>query len=166
MPETRIGKLSDASLDYIYDRFLLGFNAFNILEGSATHQLIKIAQGNIAAAVNYLRHQKPQYGESKWASLQAAEKLLKAAIELAGGHYAHGHDLTVLGRQAQQFGLRGDLGAFFAELQCTPGIRYGEVPCDRNQAIAAHHASLALIISLYKAGAEFQMKLRPANAAD
>ena len=98
-------------------------------------------------------------GHSKWASLQAAEKVMKAAIALAGVDYHHKHDLNKLMEQLQQAGIQGDLTALIADIQCRGGIRYGEEPCNRDDAILAHHASLRIIIKLYKAGAGFQTNI-------
>jgi len=43
--------------------------------------------------------------------------------------------------------------------QCKPGIRYGEEPCSRNEALRAHHASLDLVNRLGAAGANFESGL-------
>lgn len=161
LSEAKAATLSDAELNYADVCFKFGFGAVSILQGSASlHQLVPIARGNLSAAVEHLTHQNPQYGESKWASLQMSEKVLKAAIELGGGSFTKTHKLADLFDQATTLGISGDWGPLQQEIQCSPGIRYGEEQCDRRQAQEAHHASLQLLNMLVKAGA----KLRSSHA--
>ena len=55
-----------------------------------------IARGDVEAAVNGLMARGGRYEESKWASLQAAEKVLKAAINRPGAKYGFTHGLAGL----------------------------------------------------------------------
>ena len=100
-----------------------------------------------------------QYGESKWASLQAAEKVMKAVIALRSARFSHTHELETLAQEIRQAGIQGDWTPFIEAIQCSPGIRYAEELCDQDDAIAAHHASLELIVALFDAGVGLQSKL-------
>ena len=159
LPRTRIPMLPDNELEHIYQKFEFGLRAFSILEGSAKHELIRLALADIAVAVEHLIGAKESYGLSKWSSLQAAEKLFKAAINLASGSYSNTHQLDKLSKQAEAVGLTGDWPTLIPHIQCGAGIRYGEEPCDRDSALVAHHAALGLAIMLYEGGATFQSNL-------
>ncbi|MDG5748549.1 HEPN domain-containing protein [Qipengyuania sp. XHP0207] len=113
------------------------------------------ARGDVKVAVSNLMDRGGRYGESKWASLQAGEKVLKAAISLSGATYGHTHDLDKLCRALTDTGIQFDAARQIAAIQCTPGIRYGDEACSREEALAAHHASLELVNILSAAGARF-----------
>lgn len=101
-------------------------------------------------------HRGGRFGESKWASLQAAEKTLKAAIALQGETFPYSHDLTRLATRLIEAGVPVAVQPLVDAIQCTPGIRYGEEACSEAEALAAHQASLELVNTLREAGASFQ----------
>lgn len=98
-----------------------------------------------------------RFGEAKWASLQAAEKVLKAAIDRSGAKYRFTHGLSCLCKTLADTGLHFDADNQIAAIQCKPAIRYGEETCTRNEALAAHRASLELVNILREAGAKFEL---------
>ncbi|MCG8594700.1 MAG: hypothetical protein MI785_10075 [Kiloniellales bacterium] len=150
--DARVRSLSPKSLEYVFNKFKLGFSAFNVLEASSSlHEFIPSAEGDILAAVGHLMSNTKQYGLSKWASLQASEKVLKALIKHRGSTFPKNHDLSGLETRLKGTGAKIDVAHLLSLIQCQAGIRYGEVPCDRDAALAAHHASLALIVELHKA---------------
>ena len=125
------------------------------LQANEEQELIRIARGDVATAVNNLMDPGQRYGESKWASLQAAEKVIKAAITRQGGTYKFSHGLSGLTDQLAGLGIRFDAKPLTDVIQCTAGIRYGEESCTRREALTAHHASLQLVVELVDAGARF-----------
>lgn len=141
MTAAKAGRLSDAALDTIGRAFEIAVPATFTLE-STGHNLMFIARGDVEAAVNGLMARGGRYGESKWASLQAAEKVLKAAIDREGAKY---HGLAALCKTLADTGLSFNADAQVAAIQCKPGIRYGEEPCACDEALAAHRASLELV---------------------
>lgn len=154
----RAARLSDAALQDITTAFDRALPASYLLE-EIDHELAYLARGDVATAVSKLMEKSDRWGESKWASLQAAEKCLKAAIALSGHTYSFTHDLRALNATLKATGT--DIGneALLDQIQCSPKIRYGEEPCDRDGALVAHHASLELVNRLEAAGAR-----RPAGA--
>jgi hypothetical protein len=151
--------LSDAALRSLDDDFGLGLRALDALEASQDQELIRIARGDIQTAVNNLLDRANRFGESKWSSLQTAEKILKAAITLEGAEFKYGHCLAKLRRQLDTLGVRFDWEPLTTAIQCTPGIRYGQEKCTRDDALAAHHASLRLVLALLSGGAKFERGL-------
>lgn len=160
MPSSRVRSMPDNELEHIFEKFTLGLQAFGLIEGSASqHELVRSATADIGAAVDHLMATPAQYGLSKWSSLQATEKAMKAAISLTGGTYSNTHCLARLGEQAENSGLTNRWSILTPHIQCSPGIRYGDEICDRDSAVRAHHASLALIIQLHHGGAIFDSNL-------
>ena len=147
----RAKRLSDKSLKEIAGAFEIAYPAAYTLTRSS-HKLISIARGDIETAVANLMAIEQRYGESRWASLQAAEKIMKAAIELKGGKFRHTHILQELYDQLAGAGISFDAKSQIANLQCSPGIRYGEDTSTRAQALLAHRSSLELVNSIRNAG--------------
>lgn len=146
--------LSDADLQFAETSFGYGLKAHYILSHNQHHKLIKFASGDVKTAVDCLMD-RDRYGESKWASLQAAEKAIKAAIQSKLGKYPHGHRLKDLCEKLTQAGIVFNWQPLIDNLQCTGGIRYGEESCTRDQALLAHLASLQIIVALADSGANF-----------
>jgi len=156
MTAAKAGRLSNLALNTIGAAFEIAVPAAFTLE-STGHGLMFIARGDVEAAVSGLMARGGRYGESKWASLQAAEKMLKAAIDRAGAKYGFTHGLAGLCKTLADTGLDFNADAQVAAIQCKPGIRYGEEPCTRDEALAAHRASLELVNILREAGAKFEL---------
>lgn len=159
LPEARVAALPDNELEHIHEKFMLGLQAFGILEGSSDLALMQNARADVASSLNQLIGSHPDYGLAKWSSLQASEKVLKAAIRGTGQEPAKTHDLEKLSRQAENAGIENKWRHLVRYIQCTPSIRYGDEPCDRDDALRAHHAALAILIELYRGGAGFTSNL-------
>jgi HEPN domain-containing protein len=146
----------------IFARFELAMGAYGVLNGSSrVHKLIELAKADAESAVVNLAGPHPQYGLSKWSSLQASEKAMKAAIELAGGTFSNTHDLTKLASQANRVGVQGkDWPQQIAAIQCEAGVRYGEKSVDKPGALAAHISCLQLIAGLPENGAKLYSDMK------
>jgi HEPN domain-containing protein len=158
MTARKAARLSDADLEAVEKAFGAALYASYTLEATA-HDLLSSARSDVATAVTALMDRHDRAGESKWASLQAAEKTLKAAIALSGGSFPFTHDLSRLADKVASVGVTGDFSALVAAIQCTPGIRYGDEACTPAEALSAHHASLKLVNALREGGAAFQSGL-------
>ena len=158
MTPTKASRLSEASLKAVEQTFLTALWASYTLEATP-HDLLHSARGDIATAVTALMSDRGRFGESKWASLQAAEKTLKAAIALQGGQFKFTHDLEKLSSGLEPLGVSLNAPDLLTAIQCTPGIRYGEEPCTQDDALAAHAASLSLVNRVRDAGARFNSGL-------
>jgi hypothetical protein len=155
----KAARLSDQTLHYISQHFALGVEAHDLLEATQDLDLIQIARGDIQTAVSNLMDRGDRFGESKWASLQAAEKTLKAAISLEGDKFKFSHQLERLCEQLATLGVICEWAPLIGKIQCSPGIRYGEVQCSLDEAVDAHHASLRLVVALAKAGVKFKRSI-------
>jgi hypothetical protein len=93
------------------------------------------------------------YGLSKWASLQAAEKTLKAFLRSRDEDNTppFTHDIERLHRLAVDQGMldlsdyRLPEGRLLSLIACTARVRYGEDVVTKDEALSAHYAALILI---------------------
>lgn len=152
----RAQRLSSNALKEVWRAFNTAFPAAYTLTNT-NHKLMSIARGDVKSAVANLMAKEQRYGEARWASLQAAEKIIKCAIDLAGAEFKQTHDLNELSEQLAMTGLEFHAETQLSSLQCWPGIRYGEEASTREQALLAHHSSLELVNIIREAGAHFDM---------
>ncbi|MGK2855981.1 MAG: hypothetical protein ACSLFQ_02115 [Thermoanaerobaculia bacterium] len=131
---------------------------------------------DIDAAVDELvRTEGPRAGLSKWASLQLAEKSMKAFLRSRGVSPPFIHDLADLNKRCVDAGLfdfsgwdfRGESLVQLA--QCDAGARYGDV-VSVEVAVESFYAALSIAASVaatlrVKAGKKRWLDLPPKEAA-
>ncbi len=118
--------------------------AFIALHAINDVRFVSEALGDLDAAVSHLTEHKPQTGLSKWAGLQAVEKLLKAYIASRGGAIQRHHRLKDHVADAVKQGLPQPPKQYIEDLQCPAGVRYGEVQVSVEEAGLAHMISLEM----------------------
>jgi hypothetical protein len=124
--------------------FLASMETHGRLEKVLDKPYVKEAKADLESSVSRIFSCPPQYGLSKWASLQFIEKLLKSFLELKNTPIPKHHDLTKIAQEAEKVGLRPVSRQLLASVQCSAGVRYGEVTVTLTEAMAAHHAALYL----------------------
>jgi len=107
-------------------------------------EYVREALGDFDAAVLHLMEHRPQPGLSKWASLQATEKIVKAYISQSGGKVKYIHSLPDLYSEATNLGLPQPPPGHVDLVQCLAGVRYGQVVVSLDEATRAHVVSLEL----------------------
>jgi hypothetical protein len=120
-------------------------SAYVALHAVSDVQFVNEVQGDLDAVVSHLVAHKSQLGLSKWASLQAVEKILKAYIvtkDQTMDVKKIGHKLGELAVAAENLGLPAIPNGYIADVQCSAGVRYGEV------AVSVEEAGIAHLISL------------------
>lgn len=138
--------LTDEELRHIHSLFVFALSTMIRARSLAKdEQLMSLALTDISTAANHLSDTQREYGLSKWASLQAAEKSLKYAIQSQAGSHPHGHYLQKLYEDARNHGLSHDLQDAVTHIQCSAGVRYGEESVPRGDALDAHHASIVVL---------------------
>lgn len=138
--------LSDSELREIFTLFQLGYNALTTVEYLCPNGLVETGMADIDAAVGHIMARNPSYGQSRWASLQATEKILKACIELKGGKYSLTHDLQKICEEASSVGIPTPPREDIDTIQCLASVRYGTGASTLSEAINAHHASLRIYL--------------------
>ena len=124
--------------------FTSSLDTLQQLEGITDKPYIKEAIADLESAVSQVFARPPQYGLSKWSSLQFVEKLLKSFLELKKAKVPRHHGLAKIAQEAQSVGLGSVNSDLLSKVQCSAGVRYGEVPVTLEEAIAVHHATLYL----------------------
>lgn len=118
--------------------------AFLSLHAVVDVEFVSEALGDLDAAVNHLVEHKPQAGLSKWASLQAVEKLVKAYIAKKGGTFQRHHRLEDHVADAVKLGLPAPPTQYVSDVQCSAGVRYGQPVVTTDDALRAHLVSLEM----------------------
>lgn len=124
--------------------FSTGCGAFHALQALMDVHFVGEAMGDLHAAANHLLATPQQLGLSRWASLQAVEKLWKAYIKSAGDPVKAHHILNDHAQQAAKLGLPMPPPEYMRDVQCSAGVRYGEVPVTVEEAVKAHLVSLEM----------------------
>lgn len=136
---------------FLINQFRIAFDVLPWMEEQSSDSLYKSALADIEASVDSATRQRHDFGLSKWSSLQATEKTLKAAIYDVGGEFSNTHSLRKLIEEATRFGLTLNMESDVEHIQCGPGIRYGDERCDMRGALNAHLAMLR-VLWVVKAG--------------
>jgi HEPN domain-containing protein len=142
LPAGLAKSLSDQECELVYSCFMRGMHSLNVLQNFRSKPYVPEALADIDAAVRHLLSNPPHYGQSKWASAQAAEKLLKSFLKDRGRSFPYSHDIHKLSNLAQAAGFPITDLAMLDQLQTSPASRYGEEQVSLSQAANAHAASL------------------------
>jgi hypothetical protein len=140
---TLLHAISPNDLDILVESLISGYESFQQLE-----ELPDAAIANLETAIVQIMNRPPHYGESKWASLQATEKTLKAYIKQQGGAPKYTHKLTNLAKEAENFGLPPVSQPLIDCIQCPADVRHGDISVTLDEAIKAHHASIQVCMHI------------------
>lgn len=110
---------------------------------AAIETLPPAIRANLETAIMQMTAQSPHYGESRWGSLQFAEKTMKHFLRAKKRTPSNTHDLAALLRRCEEAGLPRGMQPILAMVQCDAGVRYAE-SSTLDAALAAHHASIDL----------------------
>jgi len=142
---TEIAKnLSREEMQEFAQFFVFAFETIQRLSEIRTKSFIPEARSDLYTAVDNIFTSPPNYGQSKWASLQFTEKLFKCFLALKNASYPRKHDLKLLANLAFQHGLQVIPVNIIKNIQCSAGVRYGEENVTLKEAIEAHHSSLRI----------------------
>ncbi len=104
----------------------------------------KEALDDLQQSANHLVGPSPNYGFSRWSSLQAAEKTLKSFIVQNGGTIKKIHNLAGLENSAIALGMPALPPNLVADIQCSADVRYEAHTVLKSDALKAHCAALDL----------------------
>ena len=129
------------SLLDVYARGLVGLSR---MDDAKNAPLAKEALDDLHQSASQLTASSPNYGFSRWASLQAAEKLMKSFIMLKGHSPRKIHDLADLAATAVSVGLPAPSPSLLRDIQCDADVRYSASSVGKSEALQAHYAALSL----------------------
>lgn len=111
---------------------------------AGSDNFVSEARADIGQSVELLCAPEPQYGPSKWASLQAVEKFLKAYIANQGQAPKYIHELPELAKAAESLGLPAVDRAQLGFVQCAASVRYDRASVNKADAVKAHGAAISI----------------------
>ncbi len=123
--------------------FILSMDVYNFLLQRKGSHFVEQALPDLNNSVDYIVGSKPSYGQSKWASLQACEKIMKAYIKDSGMPFSKTHKLKALANEAG-FHSEKEL-KLLQNIQCSADTRYGEETVSKQDAINAHKSTISFI---------------------
>jgi hypothetical protein len=129
------------SLQEAYSRGVLGYSRMDDCQGAPYS---KEALDDLHQSAIQLTDRNPNYGFSRWSSLQAVEKVLKSFIEHQGQRFGWTHDLTELAAVAVAAGLSPLDGQVLSKIQCKANVRYSAGTVGKTEALQAHIAALSV----------------------
>lgn len=144
-------RLSHDEIKEIGASLLLGFEGVDALEFFKEHVLFDQARLDYAHSVDALIS-GIAWNKARWETAQAAEKIIKGLLKLAGKAYPtqgkDAHNISHLGGlAADQLGVAIPK-AILESIDCKPAVRYGEDEATKAQALGAHQAFLELLPKL------------------
>lgn len=132
-------------LSAIADIFLAAYSSMVAIDGIIEFPMIRELISDIDASVSHFLSVPPHFGLSKWASLQATEKALKAYVSAKGESFPWRHNLEELSTLATEFGLQPIPSKTLNDIQCTASVRYGEgADVTKIEAYIAHLLSISV----------------------
>jgi hypothetical protein len=135
-------ELTTNETDEIKKVFRLSYEAFTYMLMKEAATYVSESRSDHRNAVDCLNPPNPHPGQSKWASLQATEKIVKAFTTSKNQRPNFTHDLIKLAGEAEALGLNPIDRNLLAQIQCTPKARYGEEHISLHEAIRAHLSAL------------------------
>ncbi len=126
---------------------------FATIEALYNTELGRAAKADLRASVDRLLDSPPQFGQSRWASLQAAEKFLKAYLTEQGLRFPKTHDLKKLANLAHIRKYGGLPDGLLEPVQCDPGVRYDD-SSTVDDAILAHRMACLICWKVAKTMAD------------
>jgi hypothetical protein len=150
LTEQYANNLTFDELQNIFDLYKFGFESMLDIDEISGSTFITQAKADINATLSHLFDSLPNYGLSKWSSLQAVEKFIKAYIERKGNTPPFSHDLVRLTADAELLGLPTVSRTDLAKIQCPADVRYGQVLVSLIEAIEAHQAAIGVCAKISK----------------
>jgi len=141
-PSGLSAQLSDEECQAILDTFRHSLDCMYAIKYIEGNPYIHDALSDIHTSVRHIFSVPPHYGQSKWSSAQAAEKLLKSFLKTKGIPFPFSHDIRCLANLTETGGMKPIERGIIDQLQTRAAVRYGDEQISLAVAVAAHHASL------------------------
>lgn len=143
LPNTLAAQLTDAECREVFRVFRVSMDNMRAIVRLKGQPFAPEIQSDITAALTHMLSVPPHFGQSKWASCQAAEKAIKCLLKVRNAEFPWSHKLHSLAALAETHGVQLDATAI-AHASVPGGVRYGELVVGLDEAFKAHHASLLI----------------------
>lgn len=149
LPPGLAERLTDAELHAIFDDFIASYTCMQLHHTRCRKDELAIAASiDLTTSARHIVAHKRELGMSRWASLQAAEKLLKLYLTKQAITFPRIHKLTTLFELVSQYGLPMPPPSFIATLQCEASVRYEQQPHTIAECVAAHRAAISVGVTI------------------
>ena len=143
-------RLSKEEINEIATLYLDTYKAMNKYHSSGLPKINAVLT-KLETAVNIIMQRRFIDGDSKWASLQFIEILLKSILEKNQIEHKVKHDLLALLKLILHEIALNVLKEDIEKIQCKAGVRYSEIDVSLKEAIEAHYASLRVFVQIMSA---------------
>lgn len=143
-PPGLAAQLSDEECCDVVEIFGHALDSMHAIEYIASNPYIHEALSDIQASVRHIFSVPPHYGQSKWSSAQAAEKILKSFLKMKDISFPFNHNIHELANLARTGGMKPLETGITDQLKTRAAVRYGEESVSLIEAVVAHHASLMI----------------------
>ncbi len=127
--------------------FLQSYETHNFIT-NLDQALVKQALTDLKDAVSHITSQLANYGQARWSTLQACEKLMKAYMVDKEIPYRNGHYLEKVAKNAEIDSK--EMLSLLPDIQCPASVRYGEVKPTKLEAIKAYQSTMVFLSYLVK----------------
>lgn len=143
-------RLSKEEINKIATLYLDTLKAMNKYHSSGLPKIDAVLT-KLETAVNIIMQRRFIDGDSKWASLQFIEILLKSILENNRIEHKIKHKLLPLLKLIPHDIACGVSEVDIEKIQCNAGVRYLEIDVSLNEVIEAHYASLRVFAQIMSA---------------
>jgi hypothetical protein len=145
LPQGLANELTGSELREILGYFQFGHKFLNKLNSYCREgELAMTALADLNASAKMATVTPPEYGQSRWVSLQAAEKFLKYYTESKKANFPRIHELSTLAGLAVALGLPEIDSSVLKAAQCSAGVRYTTQIHSVVDVIEAHKSAMRI----------------------
>lgn len=149
----RMARISAADRKEVVEAFMRGELArASLYHWIEAHPIFREVRNDWHTSTTFLSGPQFAYGQSRWASLQMAEKFMKGILFCMGAYPRDtvincGHNLKALHKLLEEQVAGLNLKSLTRKIECGSGMRYAEGGSEatRDKAYRAHKAALDLI---------------------
>lgn len=144
-PQGLANRLTDDELREILNYFSSVNKFFNRIHSSYSgNELASGVVTDLETSARFAVGTSHDYGQSLWASLQAAEKILKFFIVSKGEKFPKTHDISKLAKQAYGLGLPLIDADLLKLIQCKADVRYEQRKYSVKKVVDAHQGAMQI----------------------
>lgn len=146
LPQGQANRLSEKDLSHHFNYHMFCVENIQWLDNLPNTKLFRTSKGDYASSTQELISHR--YSQSRWATQQSVEKLLKGFLEIAGTTYPKngkdGHNLKKLSKILYEEHGISIPSQLVDTAHCSTGTRYLDEPSTENQAFLANVSALEI----------------------
>lgn len=129
----------------LFSQYVEAYHNVTMLADCLEIGMCREVLSDIESTVDHLAGSLPHYGQSRWSSLQAAEKIIKTYIGEHGAKFPHSHELCDLVKLAIDCGLKTIDTDALRRIQCGASVRYEDAGSTLANAYSSHWEAVRVV---------------------